>query len=223
MDEKQWAAEKGHVQYMVHTLGELRFPQTKSGRRKLRLYAVGCCRLAWPHLTDDKLRKAVEVAEQFADGLVDKEKLTRTYERSLWLDSDDRYPGRGRSREQTAASMAIAACHASAHNAAFCMTAYLPSPVAAGKPAKGDRVLCDLLRCVFGNPFRKPEFPEEWRTETVTALATGVYLERAFDRLPILADALEEAGCDDPAMLTHLRGDGPHCRGCWVVDLALGK
>ena len=47
--------------------------------------------------------------------------------------------------------------------------------------------------------------------------------QKAFDRLPILADALEEAGCDDPAILAHLRGDGPHCRGCWVVDLALGK
>ncbi len=223
MNETEWLAEKWNAQYMVHTLGELRLPRTKSGRRKLRLYAVGCCRLAWPHLTDVKLRAGVEVAERFADGLVDKEKLTRTHERTLWLDSDDRYPGRSLWREQTAASMAIVTTGASADNAAFCMTAYRPSPVTTGKPAKADRVLCDLLRCVFGNPFRKPAFPKEWRTETVTALATGVYQERAFDRLPILADALEEAGCDDPAMLTHLRGDGPHCRGCWVVDLALGK
>jgi hypothetical protein len=223
MNEKQWDAERRHAQYMVHTLGELRFPQSKSGRRKLRLYAVGCCRLAWPHLTDVKLRKAVEVAERFADERADKAELTRTYERSLWQDSDDLYPGRSRWREQTAASMAIATAGASAYNAAFCMTAYLPSPVAAGKSANGERVLCDLLRCVFGNPFRKPVFPKAWRTEDVTALAAATYDQRAFDRLPILADALEEAGCDDPTMLTHLRGNGPHCRGCWVVDLALGK
>jgi hypothetical protein len=83
--------------------------------------------------------------------------------------------------------------------------------------------MCDLLRCVFGNPFRKPVFNKKWRTETVTALASGIYEERAFDRLPILADALEEAGCDDPPMLSHLRVPGPHCRGCWVLDLGFGE
>ncbi len=81
----------------------------------------------------------------------------------------------------------------------------------------------DLLHCVFGNPFRPVEFANSWRSETVVALASGIYAERAFDRLPILADALEEAGCDHPDMLAHCRGPGPHVRGCWVVDLVLGK
>jgi hypothetical protein len=62
-----------------------------------------------------------------------------------------------------------------------------------------------------------------WRTSTVLALAQGIYDERAFDRLPILADALEDAGCDNEEMLAHCRGAGPHARGCWVVDLVLGK
>ena len=61
------------------------------------------------------------------------------------------------------------------------------------------------------------------RTETVFALATGIYTERAFDRMPILADALEDAGCDNADILEHCRGDGPHVRGCWVVDLILEK
>lgn len=86
-----------------------------------------------------------------------------------------------------------------------------------------ERLLCDLLRCVFGNPFRKPVFPKKWRTETVTSLAAGIYEERAFDRLPILADALEEAGCDRAEVLNHCRGEGMHFRGCWVVDVVLGK
>lgn len=60
-------------------------------------------------------------------------------------------------------------------------------------------------------------------TSTVVALAEGIYQDRAFDRLPILADALEDAGCDDTDILTHLRGEGPHVRGCWAVDLVLGK
>jgi hypothetical protein len=62
-----------------------------------------------------------------------------------------------------------------------------------------------------------------WNESTVTELAQAIYTDRAFDRLPILADALEEAGCTDAAILEHCRGPGPHVRGCWVVDLLLGK
>jgi hypothetical protein len=80
-----------------------------------------------------------------------------------------------------------------------------------------------LLRDIFGNPFR-PVAPEpSWRTSTVVALAEGIYTDRAFDRLPILADALQDAGCDNADVLDHCRGSGPHVRGCWVVDLVLGK
>ena len=68
-----------------------------------------------------------------------------------------------------------------------------------------------------------PELDPSWLTSTVIALAEGIYSDRAFDRLPILADALEDAGCDHADILAHCRGDGPHARGCWVVDLILGK
>ncbi|MBA4064130.1 MAG: hypothetical protein C0501_10535 [Isosphaera sp.] len=71
---------------------------------------------------------------------------------------------------------------------------------------------------------RPPEILKPaWRTSTVLALAQGIYGERAFDRLPILADALQDAGCEDADILAHCRGPGPHARGCWVVDLVLGK
>jgi hypothetical protein len=80
-----------------------------------------------------------------------------------------------------------------------------------------------LLRDILGNPFRHVVFDPVWRTESVSALATGIYADRAFDRMPILADALEEAGCDDADILNHCRGPGPHVKGCWVVDLVLGK
>jgi len=62
-----------------------------------------------------------------------------------------------------------------------------------------------------------------WLTSTAIALADAIYAERAFDRLPILADALEDAGCDSADPLAHCRGDGPHVRGCWVVDFVLGE
>lgn len=80
-----------------------------------------------------------------------------------------------------------------------------------------------LVRCIVGNPFRPVTFAPSWRSETGVSLASGIYAERAFDRLPILADALEEAGCDHADALSHCRGPGPHARGCWVVDGVLGK
>jgi hypothetical protein len=85
---------------------------------------------------------------------------------------------------------------------------------------------CILLRDIFGNPFRPVTIDPSWLTwngSTVVKLADAIYEDRAFDRLPVLADALEEAGCSDQAILDHCRGPGPHVRGCWVVDLMLGK
>ena len=80
-----------------------------------------------------------------------------------------------------------------------------------------------LVRCIFGNPFRPVTLDPGWITEAVVAVATGIYADRAWDRLPVLADALDDAGCDHPDIISHCRGPGPHARGCWVVDLVLGK
>jgi hypothetical protein len=96
------------------------------------------------------------------------------------------------------------------------------------RKAGGDitRELADqtaLLRDIFGNPFRPVAVDPAWLTSDVLALAKGIYEDRAFDRMPILADALQEAGCDSDDILNHCRGPGPHARGCWVVDLILGK
>ena len=79
-----------------------------------------------------------------------------------------------------------------------------------------------LVRDVFGYPFAPVRFEKQWKTEAVKLLAGGIHAEGKFDRLPILADALEEAGCDDADALGHCRGPGPHVRGCWVVDLVRG-
>jgi hypothetical protein len=79
------------------------------------------------------------------------------------------------------------------------------------------------IREVFGNPFRPVTFAPAWRTATVTGLARQMYESRDFGAMPILADALQDAGCDSEDILSHAWGDGPHVRGCWVVDLVLGK
>ncbi|MBL8795184.1 MAG: hypothetical protein JNM56_14865 [Planctomycetia bacterium] len=80
-----------------------------------------------------------------------------------------------------------------------------------------------LLRDILGNPFRPVTVDPTWRTSTVVSLAQGIYDERAFDRLPILADALEDSGCTNADMLNHCRQPGEHVRGCWVLDLILSK
>ncbi len=80
-----------------------------------------------------------------------------------------------------------------------------------------------LIRDIFGNPFRPVAFDPVWNTSTVVALAQGMYAERDFSAMPILADALQDAGCDNDDVLNHCRGPGPHVRGCWVVDAILSK
>lgn len=80
-----------------------------------------------------------------------------------------------------------------------------------------------LLRCILGNPFHPITIHAQWLTSNVVDLAQTVYEEQAFDRMPILAVALTDAGCDNADILDHCKGPGPHTRGCWVVDLLIGK
>jgi hypothetical protein len=96
------------------------------------------------------------------------------------------------------------------------------------------RMQVGLIRCIFGNPFHRPSPPTQsvlaWNDGTVLRIAVGVYEERHVPegtldngRLGILADALLDAGCDNEELIQHLRSEGPHVRGCWGVDLVLGK
>ena len=80
-----------------------------------------------------------------------------------------------------------------------------------------------LARDIFGNPYRPVTFERAWRTSTAVALAKQMYDTRDFSAMPILADALQDAGCENADILDHCRGAGPHVRGCWVVDLVMGK
>jgi hypothetical protein len=89
------------------------------------------------------------------------------------------------------------------------------------KPCVAD--VADYLRCFFGNPFRPVTFNPAWLTPTVKSLAEQIYNDRAFDRMPVLGDALEESGCTVAEVLEHCRNGGEHVRGCWVVDKVLGK
>jgi hypothetical protein len=191
----------------------LYFLEDKASERRLRLFAVACCRLFWHLLTDDRSRRAIEVTERFADGEASEEELGRAWEAAGAVNPSEH------------GSAARHPAWRAAHTAAWCVAeldVHTRGNWSVFQTVAGDAA-CVVLRDVFGNFFRPREADPRWLTFTVVSLANSVYTERAFDCLPILADALEEAGCTDAAVLGHLRGPGPHARGCWVIDLLLGK
>jgi hypothetical protein len=206
----------------------------RASDRKLRLWAAGCCR----HINKCGFgiaTHAVEVAEVYADGLASDEELSLARQSvqtpSKWESPE--FPEwclTAPDAREAASEVACAVPDGAAYSVSVTLDAYQDDPEAVtyfGTPeqARAEAIAqcVELMRCVFGNPFRRVAHKKAWFTSTVLALAEGIYAARASDRLPILADALEDAGCDNADILTHLRGDGPHVRGCWAVDLILGK
>ncbi len=112
---------------------------------------------------------------------------------------------------------------------AVCDAAWAAAPpgeavfVAAKAVAAERRAQADILRCLFPNPFRAPTLAPAQRTPTVQTLAEAAAADPGPALLAVLSDALEEAGCADVDLLSHLRSPGPHVRRCWAVDLALGR
>jgi hypothetical protein len=199
----------------------LEFLRGKASDRKLRLFAVACFDRLAAYLPDPWQQRAINVLEQIAEGrLIDAEcrgivaKVRQAIPPDEWATGSP--PGADH-LHFIALMLYREFCSKSiAHHAV----------AAAGGLADGVKEQpeqLNLLRCIIGNPFRPVAFDPVCRTETAVALATAIYAERAFDRMPILADALQDAGCDHDDILSHCRGEGPHARGCWVVDLVLGK
>lgn len=197
--------------------------------RKLRLFTVACLRPSWYHFPDQRVRGIIDLSEEFADDATKYDELAASVEALGSLAWDDPNLIVCDAAVSGSASYSDSARrYLSAVNDLVRYRMLLQGPFA--RPALGSEcqwreqlAFLQLLRCIVGNPFRSVAFDPSWRSETVVALASGIYVERAFDRLPILADALEEAGCDRPDVLSHCRGPGPHARGCWVVDLVLNK
>jgi hypothetical protein len=221
--EAEWRKERGNAQWLMHHLRSRRLPRTKAGRRKLRLFACGCCRLTWDQLPDARLREAVLVAERFAEGQASKDELAAARGTVAWLTDDSVHRAGTPLGVRVAIDMAVATTHGQPFEAAFYMTATtLPLAGSRGRERAGEAALCDRVRCVFGNPFRPVAVDPArlaWSDGCVPKLARVIYDDRRFEDLPVLADALEEAGCTDKQILSHSRGPGPHVRGCWVVDL----
>lgn len=222
MTEREWQTETACSQWMVRALQELGTPRSKSGRRQLRLFACGCCRIIWDLLSDDRLRDAVATAERFADGLATKENLATARADVLGLASDSGPFGRHPTAVRVAIDMAVATTEPQAVSAAFGMTTTVAPLAGIVPPADAETTLCRLVRCVFGNPYSPPAPSRRKQPPGIVALARSIDEDRAFDRLPALADALDAAGLDEEGMAAHCREPGPHLRGCWAVDRLLG-
>jgi hypothetical protein len=201
----------------------------KASDRKLRLVACGCCRRIWEDLTLKPLRLAIEAAEQYADLSATDQELEAVHQKSVsaLARSLHRNVGKGRADTTYATKMRRMGIAA---NAAYPAPFQIKLLHGLGEDEFLRVFSPVLLRCVVGNPFRPVSINPAWFNPTVSNLATAAYEERIMpsgeldpDRLAVLSDALEEAGCDNTDILNHLRSPGPHVRGCWAVDLLLGK
>lgn len=191
-------------------------PTTVSGRlrkagvsvRKCRLFCVACCRASAPFITHGPCLDLLAVTEAWADDPGRTAEVARL-RRSVGLWANKTHVG------------AVSDQDWLVRWSVWCAADPKIVPPAQGflKPD----TFRPLLREVFGDTLSGNSLKPAWLTSDVVGIARGCYEDRAFDRLPILADALEDAGCDDHAVLSHCRGSGAHVRGCWVVDLVLGQ
>jgi hypothetical protein len=209
MNEKRWLTL---AQADVASMAS--FVRGKGSERKHRLLACACCEICLKSFQAyEPLAAAFEVAVRTAEGACVNPERDQAFARAT-VDFDSR-------DFSTTYGAPVLACGNREQ------VELVPSIVLDDlafdiyvNPRKG---IGPLLHCVFGNPFRPVPFDPRWRTSDVIGLAMAIYEDKAFERMPILADALMDAGCEYEQVIGHCRGEGPHVRGCWVVDMLLGK
>lgn len=221
MTEKQWEACRDPDEL-------LDYHSMKRDPRRLRLLAAACARRLWlavgEHLRGPAFQQLIDVVERYADGTADRTEFVAA-----------RKPFRRAARELAAVrsgavQTAVSVLDCLSHDAMEGMTAAINNAREVHRArAREGAAQCDLIRCVFSNPERPPVVIDPaslaFNDGAVVKLARVIDNERELPsgnldvaRLAILADALEEAGCAEPAALAHLRGPGPHVRGCHTVD-----
>jgi hypothetical protein len=249
LTEADWLTSAEPYRMLQHLQQHQRISRTAGGARRLRLLAVAFCRRV-EHLMDEPCRAAVAVAERYADGKARKAQLQNAgadadeveraageqirilnspREKPDWMPFHQRRllammalsVTRTYGMARMVQLLTTTAVHAAVYeaNADWKRIAVLGQPEIAAQRA--------LIHDVFGNPFRLiPEVDNAWLTWNhgiIDKMARVIYDERAFDRMPVLADALEDAGCADAEILGHCRQASPHTRGCWLIDLLTGK
>jgi hypothetical protein len=217
MTEEEWLASTDPSTLLNHVCPIM---DDDPRMRKVRLFTAAYLRSIWDHIKGDLFRQAVELVETVADDPMQRSALSERHEHLHQISPRSR-----RTRAEAAVIEgtlwnSLNAASWGARRAVSCSAGALGH--AARKTEKQKQ--SDLFRDIFGNPFRPVSFDAAWRTGTAMALARGMYESRDFGAMPILADALQDAGCDSADVLDHCRDPhATHYRGCWVVDLVLGK
>jgi hypothetical protein len=232
--------------------------------RRARLLACACCRAFWRHVTGEPARRAVEVAERFADGQVNpvaleeaRRKATavaaalaalptgwasaqdtisfvladqpdvRRAEQAATLEEAVRRAGEEAVRQAGDAARRLGTSAVKAIRKMGERRAREAAGAELGRVLNQDRLaLCNALRDILGNPFRPVTLDPAWLSADggrAGAIARAIYDESRFAELPVLGDAIEEAGCTEALILDHCRAPARHFRGCWLVDLILAK
>jgi hypothetical protein len=202
----------------------LEFLRGKSSDRKLRLFACACCRHVWDRLQSGYSHDAVEATEQIVDGLAQGDDIRALYRirgEIIWAEG-------GRWANSIAFSLATPLKDSWERGREV---AWETAALGGRKKERHHQAI--LVLDIFGNPFCPVSLDPAWLTwkdGTIPKMAQVIYQDRHMpagqldpDRMAILGDALEDAGCSDPDILGHCRGPGPHVRGCWLIDLILGK
>lgn len=221
-----------------------------ASHRKLRLFACACCRRVWDWL-DEKGRRAIETSERYWDGRASYDDLCIAMSEAAgdyFGEFGTHYPSNAAycatsvvdiDSYQAAVAAATEVAEAVRCEANVRQT-IVPggsrrTPDSSGRtandgPSAGETARmaecaaqCDLLRDIFRGPRRPIHIRGHWRSASVFYFARTIYEDRAFHVMPMLGDALEEAGCDEIDILNHCRQPGGHVRGCWVIDALLLK
>jgi hypothetical protein len=173
------------------------------GDRLSLLFAIACCRAAFGERLNTHSRAVLDLRERYADGHATLQEVIAVAD--AMMEVPDGHFG-------------AAVVHQSV-SAVATMTPAFAAGWMAGR--RRDRELFGkILRAMVG-----PGMPwsDAWRTDTAVLLAQGIYDDQAWDRFPLLSDALQDAGCDDHRVIGYCRGEGPFCRGCWLLDMLLAK
>jgi hypothetical protein len=219
MNEAEWLA-------CTNPQRMLEFLRGKASDRKMRLFLCACGMRTLADSPYEELAEAVPTVELFAEGIVRPEDFALAQDGISWGISEMCESLNLRTEALAAAIQAEPVGAAEASRVVARAIEGWKMNVPDLDVPKERLAQSNLLRDILGNPFRPTAFDPAWfawNGGTVRKLAQAVYDERAFERLPVLADALEEAGCTNEYILGHCRQRGEHVRGCWVVDLLLGK
>lgn len=233
MSEPEWLASNDPGRMLF-------FAAKLVGERKVRLFTGACCRLVWEHMVDPRSRAAVEFVEERVDRPLHRRKgrgkllqdAVQAYDDlAAYQRAHEHLPGDSERERAICAALAAENCIRGKPTqcGATQVIAYTGGALVSHdensveEPVDAQKIMSELLREIVRFPLSPITIDPRWRTSDVVGLARAIYDDRAFERIPILADALMDAGCENEEIIGHCRGEGPHVRGCWVVDLILGK